>query len=209
MTGFATSLRNARVVAVIRHDDPSEAERIADAAIGGGVSALEVTFTVPDAARVIRRLVARHPSLLIGAGTVLTPNDADVAADAGASFIVSPVLDEALLGHAHGLGLATVPGCFTPTEIARASRSADAVKIFPASSLSPSYVRAVREVLPDVALMPTGGIAAEEVGAWLDAGATAVGLAGALRAAWTRGGADGVQESVRTALEAAAVRSGA
>jgi 2-dehydro-3-deoxyphosphogluconate aldolase / (4S)-4-hydroxy-2-oxoglutarate aldolase len=209
MTGFATSLRNARVVAVIRHDDASEAERIADAAIAGGVTALEVTFTVPDAARVIRRLVARHPSLLVGAGTVLSPEHADAAADAGASFIVSPVLDEGLLDHARGLGLATVPGCFTPTEIARASRSADAVKIFPASALSPAFVQAVREVLPGVALLPTGGIATERVGDWLDAGATAVGLAGALRAAWTRGGADEVQKTIRTALDAAVVRSGA
>nr|WP_262927775.1 hypothetical protein [Microbacterium sp. NIBRBAC000506063] len=97
-----------------------------------------------------------------------------------------------------------MPGAFTPTEVARAARAgAFAVKIFPASSLGTSFISALRDVMPDVRLMPTGGIAADGVGAWLDAGAAAAGLAGALSTAWRQGQDAAVEQTARDAVEAA------
>jgi len=200
---FSDALAAVPVVAVVRHADAAVAESIARAAIDGGIRAVEITFTVPGAAELIARLRADHHEVVVGAGTVLTPAQCDAAADAGAAFAVAPVLDQAVADRAASRGLALIPGAFTPTEVARAAACAPAVKLFPASVLGIPFVSALRDVLPEVRLMPTGGIAAAAVGDWLAAGAAAVGLAGALTAAWRAGGADDVHRTTRIAVAAA------
>lgn len=206
MTAWSTALEERAVIGVIRHLDDDVAERIARAAVDGGIGVIEITFTVPAAARLITRLREDLPGVVIGAGTVLTGGALSAAVDAGAAFVVSPVVDADLMRAAATLGIPFVPGAATPTEAATASRhGASVVKIFPAAVLGTSFISSLRDVLPDVALIPTGGIRAADVDDWFAAGASAVGLAGALTAAWTTGGADAVRATARTATSAASL----
>jgi 2-dehydro-3-deoxyphosphogluconate aldolase/(4S)-4-hydroxy-2-oxoglutarate aldolase len=148
----------------------------------GGVTVAEVTFTVPNAMDVIREAKRQlGDRVLLGAGTVLDAEAANRAIDAGARFIVSPVCRTALIETCHRRDVAVLPGCYSPTEILTAwAAGADFVKVFPARSLSPAFIRDVREPLPQVKLIPTGGITAENAADWLDAGVAAVGVGGAL-----------------------------
>jgi 2-dehydro-3-deoxyphosphogluconate aldolase / (4S)-4-hydroxy-2-oxoglutarate aldolase len=175
-------LEHAGVIAIIRMKDPSALRAIVEALVSGGVLALEVTMTVPGAVDLIRELAPVMPrGFLLGAGTV---TDADTAArviDAGARFIVSPVFRAAVIDTCHRHGIAALPGCFTPTEILDAwEAGADLVKVFPATALGPSYLRDVRAPLPQVKLVPTGGVTPENAGDWIRAGAAAVGMGSAL-----------------------------
>ena len=176
------SIEAAGVVAVIRLKDPEKLRAVVDAIGEGGITALEVTMTVPGAVELIRQLAPTLPSgFVLGAGTVL---DADTAArviDAGARFIVSPVSRPAIITAAHAAGVPAMPGCFTPTEILDAwDAGADVVKVFPATSLGPSFFKDVRGPLPHVKLMPTGGVTLDNAGDWIRAGAVAVGIGTAL-----------------------------
>ena len=143
------------------------------------MTAVEVTFTVPDAPGAIAELAAEE-SLLVGAGTVLTPDQADAAVRAGARFLVSPGLDDEVLDAAERLGVPALPGVFTPTEVARAARRCSLMKLFPASLGGPTLLAALRGPFPDLAFVPTGGVSASTVGEWLAAGAIAVGASGDL-----------------------------
>lgn len=203
-TALDSAIAAVPVVAVIRHDDADIAERIARAAVDGGIRIVEVTFTVPRADDLIARLVGDLADVVVGAGTVLTTDQADAASSAGAGFLVSPLTDAAVLERAAARDVSVIPGAFTPTEVAAAARlGAHAVKVFPAAALGTGFVASLAEVLPHVKLMPTGGIAPEKTGEWITAGATAVGIAGALTTAWRRGGADAVTDAARTAIAAA------
>jgi len=204
MSALDAALAEAPVIAVVRHDDPAVAESIARAAVAGGVRIIEVTFTVPGADELIARLVDQLPDVVVGAGTVLTPEQVDAAADARAAFLVSPVTDAAVADRSAARGIPYLPGAFTPTEVATAARmGAYAVKIFPAASLGIGFVAGIGDVLPGVRLVPTGGIAPAQVGDWLNAGASAVGIAGALTTAWRRGGAEEVKDAAAAAIAAA------
>jgi 2-dehydro-3-deoxyphosphogluconate aldolase/(4S)-4-hydroxy-2-oxoglutarate aldolase len=166
-------------VAILR---ARSADRLADVAgvlADGGLRAVEVTLTTPGALRALASL-ERRDGVSLGAGSVLTPDDVRAAVDAGAEFLVAPVTDPEALRVARELGVPMLPGAFTPTEIETAWRAGAAmVKLFPAA-LGPGYVRAVREPLPHVPLVPTGGVAVDDAPAYLAAGATAVGLGGPL-----------------------------
>ncbi len=170
------------VVAIIRLRDPSGVRGVVDALARGGVKALEVTMTVPGAIELIAEIAPTLPQdFLFGAGTVLDPETAHRAARAGAQFIVSPVLRVGVIEAAHEDGIPVLPGCFTPTEILTAwELGADVVKLFPATSAGPGYLKDVRGPLPQVKLMPTGGVSIDNVGDWLAAGAVAVGVGSAL-----------------------------
>jgi 2-dehydro-3-deoxyphosphogluconate aldolase/(4S)-4-hydroxy-2-oxoglutarate aldolase len=170
------------VVAVVRVLDASAVKDIVDALIAGGVRALEVTMTVPRAIELIGELAPQMPSgFLLGAGTVVDAETVRRVVGAGARFVVSPVFRPDIVTAAHQEGVTAIPGCFTPTEILNAwEAGADLVKVFPATSLGPGYLRDVRGPLPQVKLMPTGGVSVENVGAWLKAGAVAVGVGSAL-----------------------------
>jgi 2-dehydro-3-deoxyphosphogluconate aldolase/(4S)-4-hydroxy-2-oxoglutarate aldolase len=170
------------VVAIIRLQDASAVRGIVDALARGGVRALEVTMTVPGALELIAQIAPTLPAdFLFGAGTVLDAETAHRAARAGAQFIVSPVLRPEVIRAAHEDGIPVLPGCFTPTEILTAwELGADIVKVFPATSVGPSYFKDVRGPLPQVKMMPTGGVSIDNVGDWLKAGAVAVGVGSAL-----------------------------
>jgi 2-dehydro-3-deoxyphosphogluconate aldolase / (4S)-4-hydroxy-2-oxoglutarate aldolase len=142
---------------------------------------MEITFSTPGAADAIRRAKSELPSALIGAGTVLEQEELDAACGAGAAFLVSPHLDEALVARATVLGVPFLPGALTPTEVVRAWRSGAAcVKLFPGSAVGPNYLKALRGPLPRVPLMPTGGVDEQNLAEWLRAGAVAVGMGGNL-----------------------------
>jgi 2-dehydro-3-deoxyphosphogluconate aldolase/(4S)-4-hydroxy-2-oxoglutarate aldolase len=180
----ADAIRRHRLIAVLRRVQPREAllrlvEELADA----GVRAFEITLDAPegagDLAAVRAHLDGRE--CLVGAGTVLRDEQLDAAIAAGADFAVAPLLDLALLRRAVDGGLPFIPGAMTPTEAASAwNAGATFVKLFPASAVGPAFVRELHGPLPDVQLIPTGGIDTSNAGAFLDAGAAAVGIGGAI-----------------------------
>ena len=166
------------MVAILRCAEPA---RVGAEVIEGGVDVVEVPLGVPGALSAISSLVARFPSALVGAGTVMTAANARAAVDAGARFLLSPVLRPDVIEAAHAAGVAAVPGAFTPTEIDACMRAgADLVKLFPTDRLAPADLRVLLAALPDAKLLPTGGISSANAAEWLAAGAVAVGVGGAL-----------------------------
>jgi 2-dehydro-3-deoxyphosphogluconate aldolase/(4S)-4-hydroxy-2-oxoglutarate aldolase len=175
-------LEQAGVVAVIRLEQPSELRPVVDALLDGGVRALEVTMTVPGAVSLIETLAGSlPPTAILGAGTVLDTTTARQVIDAGARFVVSPVFRRPIIDACHERGVPAMPGCFTPTEILDAwDAGADLVKVFPATSLGPGFINDVRGPLPQLRLVPTGGVTRENAGDWIRAGAVAIGVGSAL-----------------------------
>ena len=169
-------------ILIVRCETEAEALAGIRAVLAGGIQAVEITFTVPGAPAVIRRVKKEFgETVLLGAGTVLTPEQAEDAVDAGALYLLAPNSDEKVIGAAKRLGVPIIPGAFTPTEVARAwDLGADAVKIFPASLGGPAYLRALRAPLPHIPLVPTGGVDERTIGEFFRAGAFAVGAGGAL-----------------------------
>jgi 2-dehydro-3-deoxyphosphogluconate aldolase / (4S)-4-hydroxy-2-oxoglutarate aldolase len=172
------AVERAGIVAVIRMKDPNKLQAVVDAIAEGGIRALEITMTVPGAVGLIRDLAPKLPAgFILGAGTVLDADTVARVADAGARYVVSPVFRRSVIEACHARDLAAMPGCFTPTEILDAwDAGADIVKVFPATTLGPSYLKDVRAPLPQVKLMPTGGVTVENAGDWIRAGAVAVGV---------------------------------
>jgi 2-dehydro-3-deoxyphosphogluconate aldolase / (4S)-4-hydroxy-2-oxoglutarate aldolase len=176
------AIERSGVVAVIRMKDPDKVQAVVDAIAEGGVKTIEVTMTVPGAIGLIAALAPRMPpGFVLGAGTVLDAETAAKVIDAGAQFIVSPIFRRSLITACHDRDVAVTPGCFTPTEILEAwDAGADIVKVFPATALGPGYIKDVRAPLPQVKLMPTGGVTVDNAGEWIAAGAVAVGVGSAL-----------------------------
>jgi 2-dehydro-3-deoxyphosphogluconate aldolase/(4S)-4-hydroxy-2-oxoglutarate aldolase len=170
------------VVAIIRMPDPAALRAVVDALAEGGVRALEVTMTVPRAIELIAEIAPTLPrDFIFGAGTLLDGETVRRAVGAGAQFIVSPVFKREVVEAAHDEGVPVMPGCFTPTEILGAwEMGADIIKVFPATSVGPGYLKDIRGPLPQVKLMPTGGVSIDNVGDWLRAGAVGVGVGSAL-----------------------------
>lgn len=173
-TSAVARLRTEQLVAVIRAGSAGHAARAGQALGEGGVRALEVAFTTPDAAQAIAEL-SRSSELFVGAGTVLSADQARAAIEAGAQFLVSPALIEEVLEVADEAGVLAMPGALTPTEVIAAAQRAEVVKLFPASLGGPGYLKALLAPLPDLKLLPTGGVDAGNVGDWLAAGAFALG----------------------------------
>jgi len=167
------------IVPVIRSPSAELAMEAAKAILAGGISVFEITMTIPDAPAVIRALRRRlGEGALVGAGTVLDATEARACIEAGAEFIVSPGFDPATIALAHEAGIAAMPGALTPTEVIAAWKAgADVVKIFPCSALGgASYLRALKGPLPQVKLMPTGGVNINTARDFLAAGAVALGV---------------------------------
>jgi 2-dehydro-3-deoxyphosphogluconate aldolase / (4S)-4-hydroxy-2-oxoglutarate aldolase len=181
-TAVVERVRREGAVAVLRLPDAAQTVRAAEWLVAGGVTALEVTLTTRGAIDAIRELVARHgDAALVGAGSVLEPDQARRAVDAGARFIVSPVCLPEVIEAAAALGVPAMPGAFTPTEALRAHQAgASIVKVFPSEVLGPAFIKGVLAPMPFLKLMPTGGVTPDNVGQWLAAGAIAVGLGSAL-----------------------------
>ena len=177
-----SSLETLGIVAVIRLRDAAKLRGVVDALAAGGVRALEVTMTVPGAVGLLRELSASLPEgFLLGAGTVTDAATAAAVIEAGARFVVGPVFRREVLRVCQDRDVAAVPGCFSPTEILDAhDAGADIVKIFPATMLGPQFIRDIRAPLPNVKLMPTGGVTPANAGDWIRAGAVAVGIGSAL-----------------------------
>jgi 2-dehydro-3-deoxyphosphogluconate aldolase / (4S)-4-hydroxy-2-oxoglutarate aldolase len=170
-----------RIVAILRGCAPERVPEIAAALAEGGIRLLEITLNSGGALDIIRRLaVTMGDRLLIGAGTVLSAAEAESAVDAGAKFVLSPCLDADTIRVTKGLGAVSIPGAFTATEILTAWRSgADIVKVFPASA-GAQYFRDLRGPLPQVPLMPTGGVSLQNIREFHAAGAVAFGIGSAL-----------------------------
>ncbi|MFK7743304.1 MAG: bifunctional 4-hydroxy-2-oxoglutarate aldolase/2-dehydro-3-deoxy-phosphogluconate aldolase [Planctomycetota bacterium] len=169
-----------RCSAILRTQDKDAVAPSLDAAVRGGFRIIEVTMNTPGCLKQIKRL-RRDPNLILGAGTVLTVEDAKLAMAAGAQFLVSPVTDPQIITFCRQHDLVSVPGTYTPTEMMNAHRAgADVVKLFPGPASGPTYVRAVRGPMPFLRLYPTHGVDEQNCTEWLDAGAFGVGFVASL-----------------------------
>lgn len=189
-------LQKAGIVAVVRGNSPEEAEKTADAVIAGGVTAIELTFTVPHADKVIEHLTEKYANddaVVIGAGTVLDPATARVAMIAGAEFIVSPSFNAETAKMCNLYATPYTPGCMTPTEMQSALEAGvDLVKLFPGAVMKPAMVSAVLAPFPYLSIMPTGGVNVENMAEWFKAGVTLVGAGSNLTAGAKTGDYAGV-----------------
>ena len=171
------------LIPVIRVSSAQEAIDVADAVKEGGVSFIEITMSVQGAIDVIKELSKKYKDeIVLGAGTVLDPETGRAALLAGAQFIVSPTLNLELILLAHRYSAIVIPGAMTPTEILTAwNAGADMVKVFPAAQLGgPDYLKALKGPLPQILLVPTGGVNLQNAGAFIKAGASALGAGGEL-----------------------------
>ena len=178
-----TKMVDEGLIPVIRVASASEAIDVANAIKEGGVSLIEITMSVQGAIDVIKELTGKYKDeIIMGAGTVLDPETGRAALLAGAQFIVSPTLNLDLIQLAHRYSAVVVPGAMTPTEILTAwNAGADMVKVFPAAQLGgPAYIKALRGPLPQILLVPTGGVNLQNAGAFIQAGASALGAGGEL-----------------------------
>jgi 2-dehydro-3-deoxyphosphogluconate aldolase/(4S)-4-hydroxy-2-oxoglutarate aldolase len=170
------------VIAIVRFDRSEDLVQVARAVRAGGVRAIEFTMTTPNALDIIEQSAREFgQDVLLGAGTVLDPETARAAILAGAQFIVAPTLNPQVIETCRRYSKAVIPGAFTPTEILTAWEcGADFVKVFPAEFGGPEYLKAVRAPLPQVKLIPVGGVTLENTGAFIKAGASAVAVGGNL-----------------------------
>lgn len=197
-------LETAGVIAVVRGKDQVEALQTSQAVIAGGIKGIEVTFTVPNAQAVIQDLVEQSTdqAVVIGAGTVLDVTTARLAIMAGAEFIVSPSFDPATAELCNLYQIPYLPGCMTITEMQTALKSgADIIKLFPGSVYGPSMVSAVKAPLPQINLMPTGGVSLDNMTTWFKAGVVAVGVGGNLVAPAAEGNFAEVTEIAQQYVE--------
>ena len=172
------SLHETGLVPVLRAESVDKALALAEAIAAGGVNVLEVTMTVPGAIQVMRTLAEKRPDILIGAGTVLDAETARMCILEGAHFVVSPALNLATIEMCHRYSIAVLPGALTPTEIVTAWQAgADVVKVFPASAMGGAkYLTALKGPLPQVEMIPTGGVSLATAAEFLAAGAFALGV---------------------------------
>jgi 2-dehydro-3-deoxyphosphogluconate aldolase / (4S)-4-hydroxy-2-oxoglutarate aldolase len=191
-------MMNGRVIPVLTVESADDAERACEALLAGGLTSVEITFRTDAAVAAIRR-ASGIDGLVVGAGTVLSVEQVHAAVEAGARFAVAPSTNPAVVEAAQRAGLPFVPGAATPTEIERArSLGCNVVKIFPASLVGgPAFIQAVSPVFPDVKFVPTGGVTAENLGAYLDLPSVL-----ACGGTWITARLDGIEERAR---EAAAV----
>jgi len=192
------------LVAIVRTNSSDQAARIAEACARGGAAAIEITFTVPGATAVIEALAKQYGSdeILIGAGTVLDPETARIAILGGAQYIVSPSVSPETARLCNRYQIPYMPGAGTMREIIDAMEcGADIVKLFPGETLGPAFVKAVKGPLPQASLMPTGGVAVDNVAEWIKAGAVAVGVGGSLTAGAQSGNFQQITDTAKQFIE--------
>jgi 2-dehydro-3-deoxyphosphogluconate aldolase / (4S)-4-hydroxy-2-oxoglutarate aldolase len=180
---ITSKIKEGGLVAVVRAQSAEDAYRIFDACIEGGVAAIEITFTVPKAHRIIEELAMKYEgsSMILGAGTVLDPETARIAILSGAQYIVSPCLNTETIKLCNRYQVPSMPGAMTIKEVVEAMEAgADIIKIFPGELFGPDIIKAVRGPLPQAQMMPTGGVTVENVADWIKAGAVAVGAGSSL-----------------------------
>jgi 2-dehydro-3-deoxyphosphogluconate aldolase/(4S)-4-hydroxy-2-oxoglutarate aldolase len=170
-------VRELGLLAVIRGPSRELTLKMVDALVEGGVYGIEITYTTPDAAQVVKSLAKEYGrKILLGMGTLTNSSQVEEARDAGASFIVSPHLEQDLAEKMVASGLGVMIGALTPSEVMHAYKiGSDVVKIFPGSMGGPAYMKALRGPFPQIPMMPTGGVSADNLKEWFSAGAIAVG----------------------------------
>src|ERR1051325_8094616 len=173
------SIRDIGIIPVVRASSAAEAIQVVEAIRAGGVSLLEITMTVPGAVQVIETLVKKFgDSAIVGAGTVLDAQTANACIDAGAKFMVSPALNLETIAFCGKHDIAVMPGALTPTEIVTAwNAGADFVKVFPCGAMGgASYIKSLKAPLPQIELVPTGGVTLTTAASFIQAGAAAIGV---------------------------------
>ena len=175
-------LKEIGLIAVVRARSAGQVLPLAEALISGGMKAIEITFTTPDAPKAIREVHSHFgESAVVGAGTILKEEQLEQAIDAGARFAVSPILRPDLVKPSHVAGCPIMLGAYTPTEAQRAFEAgSDMVKIFPADTLGPAFIKALRAPLPHLPIVPTGGVNLDTMEAFLKAGCHALGVGSSL-----------------------------
>jgi 2-dehydro-3-deoxyphosphogluconate aldolase/(4S)-4-hydroxy-2-oxoglutarate aldolase len=198
-------LREIGLVPVLRAESEEQALGIASAIAAGGVTVLEITMTVPGAIRVMSRLTKDRPDILIGAGTVLDAETARICMLEGAQFVVSPALNLKTIEMCHRYSIPVLPGALTPTEVVTAWQAgADVIKVFPASALGGAkYLKSLKAPLPQVEMIPTGGVSLATAREFLEAGSFALGVGADLvdTKAMSEGKPEKITESARKYLE--------
>jgi 2-dehydro-3-deoxyphosphogluconate aldolase/(4S)-4-hydroxy-2-oxoglutarate aldolase len=178
-TDVIQTIKDVGVIPVVRATSADEAMRAIDAIREGGIPVLEITMTVPGAVKLIEEVANRYgKDALVGAGTVLDPETATACISSGARFVVSPALNLETIACCRRLAVAVMPGALTPTEVVQAwNAGADFVKVFPAGAVGgPSYLKALKAPLPQIELVPTGGVSLKTAGDFIRAGAAALGV---------------------------------
>lgn len=199
-----TKLTETGLVAVVRANNADEAIRISDACLEGGCNAIELTFTVPGAHKVIEALAAKYPNgeMLLGAGTVLDSETARIAILSGANYVVSPAFNAEAAKLCNRYRVSYIPGCMTITEVLTAMEAgADIIKIFPADLFGPKIIKDIKGPLPQAKLMPTGGVDVSNVDQWIKAGAAAVGAGSSLTAGAKTGDYKKITETAKEFIE--------
>lgn len=166
-----------KIIAVIRGKDADETYNMVEKIIEGGIKTIEITFTVPDASNLIKRLRDNFSDILLGAGTVINKEQFNSAVEAGAQFVVSPHTEDDLFEVSKEKNILYIPGIMTPTEYIHAKKlGAEVVKSFPAAVLSPAFVKSLRGPFPEAKVIPTGGVNIDNILDWFKAGVIAVGV---------------------------------
>ncbi len=176
------AIEKHKLVAIIRLDDPAELDPVVDALLEGGVRLIEATMTIPGLLNHVPSLIKRVGNeMVFGIGSVLNATMAQQVVDAGASFVVSPIMKKEIIDTARNSDTAVSVGAYSPTEIQTAwELGSDVVKVFPADTLGPSYIKGVKAPMPHLKLLPTGGVSVDNVKDWLSAGSFALGVGSAL-----------------------------
>ena len=181
-TAFSWQRYNSTpIVGIVRGLGLDKVRHIVDAYISAHYYTIEITMNTPNVAKIIAELRLNYPDLNVGAGTVCTMADLDTAIAAGAQFIVTPIIDEAVIKKCVAMQIPIFPGAYTPTEIYRAwSLGASAVKVFPATQLGPQYIKDVLAPLNQIKLMPTGGVSKDNINSFFEAGVVGAGMGSSL-----------------------------
>ncbi len=200
-----TRITDVGVVAVVRAENSDKAIRIVDACIEGGIPAIELTFTVPKAHKVIEDLAAKYSSdeIILGAGTVMDSETARIAMLSGAEYIVSPYFDLETVKTCNRYRVPCMPGAMTIKEVVAAMEAgADIVKIFPGDLFGPKIIKDIKGPIPYAKMMPTGGVDVDNVDQWIKAGAVAVGAGSSLTAGAKTGDYKAVADTAKKFVEA-------
>ena len=193
-----SKIQEIGIVAVVRAESVEQAERITEACIKGGIAAIELTFTVPHADKLIEAMCAKYNSgeIIIGAGTVMDAATARIAILAGAEYIVSPHFDPEIVRCCNRYGVPSMPGIYTPTEAVQAMEcGADVLKVFPGDLAGPKFIKDIHGPIPHAVMMPSGGVDIDNVKEWINAGAIAVGAGSSLTAGAKTGDYDRITET--------------
>lgn len=197
----------AGIIAVIRAESPEQAQKISEACIEGGIRLIEITYTVANASGIIEKLSKSYASsdVIIGAGTVLDPETARIAILAGADFVVSPYLNHELVKLCNRYQISCMAGAMTVKEAVEGMEAgADIIKIFPANLFGPAIIKAFKGPIPQMKMVPTGGVNLENIGEWLKAGAFAVGTGSELTKGAKTGNYSAITEMSRKMVDAVA-----